>query len=393
MSPQLDAVVDTYLEFYGSEPAYVTMAPGRVEFLGNHTDYNGGCVLGMPLSLGVYAGISEREDKKIRLVSKDERSEQSPIEIDFQSFELFQPGDPNRWANYPLGVLRAITDRGIAMKRGFDIAFWSDLPAGAGLGSSAAIELATVRAISILYDLDIDDPAEIARVGRKAENNYVGVPCGIFDQGVSAYGKKGHLVYVDAKQESFSDYGLPEMTQFWLFDTKVSHANMNSMYSLRNDECLKALEVLEKTYSGINALCDLTSGQVEPCEADLSPAEFKRALHVTRENERVKQAMSLLMSSKAETLGSLLYASHESSRDLFENSIQELDTLVELLKAQPEVYGARLSGGGFGGMVLAWTSGAFIRDQAETVLAAYGEKFGTLPEAYPVESGEGARIL
>ncbi|MGB0372904.1 MAG: galactokinase [Opitutales bacterium] len=393
MTPQLNAVVDTYLEAYGAEPAYVTMAPGRLEFLGNHTDYNGGCVLGVALNLGVYAGISEREDKRIRLVSNTEGSGAGIIELGFEELQSFVPDGSAAWANYPIGVLRAILDRGITIKRGFDIGFWSDLPSGAGLSSSAAIELATVRAISILYDMDIDEPEEIAKIARQAENTYVGVPCGILDQGVSAYGKQNHLVFMDTAQNVVSEHRLPDLTQFWVFDTKIKHHNVDSKYSERNDECMQAVAVLEKTYSGTKVLCELTSGQVEPCEADLTGVQFKRALHVTRENERVKQALSLLASGKAEPLGQLLFASHESSRDLFENSTPELDFLVEQLKNQPEVYGARLSGGGFGGVVFAWTSGAFIRDQAETVIAAYGEKFGELPEAYPVLSGDGARIL
>lgn len=393
MTPALNEIIDAFQEAYGCEPAYVTMAPGRLEFLGNHTDYNGGCVLGVALDLGVYAAISERGDTKIRLATRFEGAEMEMVESDVHALDLFADEDPRAWVNYPLGVLSVMQHRAIELKRGFDIAFWSNLPVGSGLSSSAAIELASLRAISVLYDIDIDDPLEMSRIARKAENDFVGVPCGIFDQGVSAHGKEGNLVYIDCKQESFALSPFPHNTYLWIFNTNVAHANVDSKYSERHDECMGARQVLEKTYSRIQYLCDVSSGQVEPCEQDLSSEQYKRALHITKEHERVKQAAALLASGKPEPVGQLLNDSHESSKNLFENSIPELDFLVENLQGQEGVYGARLTGGGFGGSVFAWTHEAFTQEHADAVAAKYAEKFGEAPTIYKAKTGDGAKIL
>ena len=393
MTPELDALVNTFKEAYGAEPAYVTMAPGRLEFLGNHTDYNGGRVLGVALNLGVYAGISERDDSVVRIATRFQDGGLQIVQSDVQSIALAPSADPRSWANYPLGVLKVILERAEDLGIGFDLALNSDLPIGAGLSSSAAVELASLRAISILYDLDIDDPLEIARLGRKAENDCVGVPCGLFDQVVSAAGKKGEVVLLDCATEQMAHFSLPQQTRFWIFDTRIDHRNAEGKYAERHEECRRALASLEKTYSGIESLCDLAPGQVEPCEQDMGVDEFKRALHVTRENERVKQAVSMLVSDKAEPLGQLLFESHESSKELFENSTVELDFLVDSLKKEPSVLGARLSGCGFGGAVVAWTRDDFTQEHADGIRDAYASKFGKTPAVIAVESGDGARIL
>lgn len=393
MDRTFSALVDTFLEAFGCEPAYVTMAPGRLEFLGNHTDYNGGCVLGAALNLGVYAGIMEREDDKILIASAYGDQGLQSVESNLHEIELFEVGDARSWANYPLGVLKIILSRGVSVKRGFNIAFWSDLPSGVGLSSSAALELAALRAISILYDMDIDDPLDIARIGRQAENEEVGVSCGILDQGVSAYGKADNLVFIDCQSEAYTLYALPEGTSFWIFNTNDKHEHADSLYAARYEECMQACDALKDTYVGIHSICEVASGQVEPCELDMPQTNFKRALHVTREHERVKQAAALLSSKKPEPIGELLFASHESSRDLFENSTPELDFIVEQLREQSGVYGARLSGGGFGGVVIAWAHDAFTQEHADKVVAGFEQTFGKSPTVYHVQVGDGARIL
>ena len=359
----LNHIIDVYKSAFGKEPAYVSMAPGRIEFLGNHTDYNGGCVMGATLNMGVYAAISERDDTKIRLTSASHGN--TPIvEASLDNLVPFGAGR-NSWANYPLGVLKVLIDEGAKAERGFDIAFWSDLPSGAGLSSSAAIELASAKVMSIFYEKEINDPVHLARIGRLAENTFVGLPCGILDQGTSAHGRKDHLVFIDCREESFHTYPLSEGTSFWVFNTHKKHSLVDSLYAQRHDECMQARDTLQKTYNNIEHLCDLTAPQVEACELDLPAASFKRAIHVTNENERVKRAAALLASGKSHAVGELMFQSHESSKTLFENSIPELDFLVDALKGKDGVLGARLTGGGFGGAVVAWADHTFTEVTAQ----------------------------
>lgn len=371
---------------FQSAPDQVAFAPGRIEFIGNHTDYNGGLVMGAAVSEGITVAVSRREDRKIALVSD------SGALVELALDALAPVSGPHSWVNYPLGVTKVLQDAGANMPVGFNIAVSSTLPAGAGMSSSAAFELATAYALAALYSFETDT-AGYARIGRKAENDFVGVPCGILDQGVSAFGQKDHIVRIDCATEEFSVVAMPPKTHFWIFNSNKKHSLVDSHYAERHRECHDALAILQKRHPSAKTLSDLDEAQVREARADLGDVLYRRALHVVTENARVRSVEHALSVGDLSIVGAALCASHKSSRENFENSIEELDTLVDLVRHQPNVYGARLTGGGFGGAIMAFTGPEFSREQANGVAAEFAKKHGIQATVIHTRAGEGARVL
>ena len=260
------------------------------------------------------------------------------------------------------------------------------------MSSSAALELATAYALAALYSFETDTVG-FARIGRKAENEFVGVPCGILDQGVSAFGRANHLVRIDCATEDFSTIPMPEGTHFWIFDSKKKHALVDSAYAERYRECHDALEQIKSGYPNACTLSEISLEQLEASKDRIDPVLYLRATHVVGENARVGAVESALAAKNLMAVGEALNASHLSSRDNFENSIEELDTLVELLKLQPSVYGARLTGGGFGGAVMALTDTNFEQAQADVIAEAFEAKYGLQPSIFHTLAGDGAKLL
>ena len=381
----------TAMEAFGQKFGYAAAAcahaPGRLEFIGNHVDYNGGPVLGAAIDRGVQAAAARRSDRRVRVVSEHF---EGVVETDLD--RLAPREGAGAWSNYPLGVAWALGKNGCVFPAGFDLVLTSDLPAGAGLSSSAAVELATAVALGGVFGFD-PGPGLLARWCRQAENDFVGVPCGILDQGCSAFGQAGRLVLIDCREEKFSTVPLPETVRFWVFNTGKKHALLDSLYATRRGECEAALAVLQKFYPQAKCLADMTVAQVEAKAAALTAAQAQRVLHVTREIERVQRTTAALERGDLAEVGRLLVASHESSRRLFENSCAELDYLVDGLKGLPGVYGARLTGGGFGGAVMAMTTPEFKEETAAAVMAGYAGKFGHAPKIFDTRTGDGARLL
>jgi galactokinase len=226
------------------------------------------------------------------------------------------------------------------------------------------------------------------KIGRHAENHFVGVPCGILDQGVSGFGRKDHLVSIDCRGPRFATVALSGDAHFWIFNTHHKHALVDGLYAARHRECMEAAKAL-----GVALLVDATPAQLAAARGILSEESFKRAMHVIEEHARVGQADTALRAGDMKALGRLLTASHRSSQKLFENSTPELDLLVDTLIAIPSVYGARLTGGGFGGAVMALTDGAFGKDQAGAVAAVYAKRYGASPEILHCRTGEGAAVV
>lgn len=381
-SPTRDNIVARFHSTYGSPPSVVARAPGRVEFIGNHTDYNGGAVLGAAINRYVWVAAATNPSGRLRLFSA---GGQSVLELPSD------PGaritGPDSWVNYPLGVWRSLKDFGLKQPAGFDLFVDSNLPAGAGLSSSAALELATALALLHLVD-QADLPADrLAALGRHAENKYVGVPCGILDQGTSAFGQAGHLVHIDCRGPSFSRVPFPASAHLWIFNTREKHALIDGLYATRNKECLDAAQAL-----GVRFLADLTPAQLPPQENKLPPAQAKRAKHIVEEHARVHDAAEALQRGDLATVGRLLTASHRSSQHLFENSTPALDQLVDLLEKHPAVFGARLTGGGFGGAVMALTKDSFTEKDAAGIAQAYRAKHGRDPEMIHLQAADGAKI-
>ncbi|MDR2512364.1 MAG: galactokinase [Puniceicoccales bacterium] len=372
---------------FNTAPAFVARAPGRLEFIGNHLDYNGGLVLGAAIDRYVTVAVAPRADRRIVLAS-----ESQPVRVENSLDALAPAKGATSWGNYPLGMLKVMRDAGLEVSHGFNLAVSNDLPIGAGLSSSAAIELATGLALGALYHYSLDR-RQLAFLGRAAENNFVGMPCGILDQGSSAFGKAGSLVLIDCATNDFSTRPMPGGTHFWVFNTLKKHTLIDSFYAARNRECMESLAILRQTAPSLANLATATEEQVKVAREDLGETRFKRALHVVREMARVRDTLAALDAQDTARVGRNLTASHGSSRELFENSCEELDFLVARVVGMPGVFGARLSGGGFGGAAMALTDGSFSADAAGQLLKDYRAKFGNVPTIFSSRTGDGAALL
>jgi galactokinase len=367
-----------FQQSFGRPPAVTARAPGRVEFIGNHTDYNGGAVLGVAIDRGVEVAAAAAPAGQFRV-----RSTSGAHAVELLSPPPAHLEGQAAWANYVFGVWHALADFNLPRPAGFDVLVDSDLPSGAGLSSSAALELATALALTELAQAPALPTDQLARLGRHAENKYVGVPCGILDQGTSAFGAAGQLVHIDCRGPKFARVPLPASVHLWIFNTREKHALVDGYYAERHRECTEAAKVL-----GVPFLTDLTPAQLAARKEILSPVVARRAQHIVEEHARVGDTVAALQRGDLAAAGKLLTASHRSSQHLFENSTPSLDRLVDALEKQPAVYGARLTGGGFGGAVMALTSDRFGAAEAEAIARL-------LPHAAEVlhlRSGDGAKV-
>jgi len=367
---------------FGRAPTVMARAPGRIEFIGNHTDYNDGTVLGAAIDRGVWVALAPREDG-----ARHFASEHRPGVVMLTARDRSKLEAEASWVNYPLGVLLALPEFGLKVPAGFDFYAVSDLPTGAGLSSSAAIEMASALAF---LELTGERPSRetVVKAGRHAENHFVGVPCGILDQGVSGFGEKDHLVFIDCRGPRFATVPLPAGAQFWVFNTHTKHALVDGLYAARHRECMAAAQAL-----GVQALVDATPATVAQHRVWPSPEVGRRARHIVEEIARVDAMVKVLERGDLAEAGRLLTASHRSSQLLFENSTPELDFLVDTLTCTPQVHGARLTGGGFGGAVMALTTSEFTSEAATRVAEAYKRKFGTAPDVLHTQTGAGAEVV
>lgn len=364
---------------------FYSFAPGRIEFLGNHLDYNGGAVLGMAVNAGVYCTGVPQNDRSISLFSKN--FEDSEWRGDLQKIEK-QEGK-YFWVNYTLGVLEELKKIDLAPQKGFHLIFNSDLPTSVGLSSSAALELATAHTLLQLSGHSLSKE-EIVKICRQAENNFVGMPCGILDQGTSAFGKEDHLVCIECDQEKYFNIPLPSETEVWVFNTGIKHDLVDSLYSSRHQECNEAFELLRKNNVKKNSLCEYTLQEL--VKIDLPENLRKRATHVIEEQERVITfRKEVNKGADLAKLGQLLAQSHISSSQNFENSCEELDFLAEKLNEQTSVLGARLTGGGFGGAVMAWVRTSFTKTDAEKIQQSYYNRFKQRIDSFHFRASNGAR--
>jgi galactokinase len=377
-----DLAIARFTALYGHAPTVLARAPGRIEFIGNHTDYNGGTVLGAAIDLGVWIAAAPAPAGILSFATDSQRGV-----VSVPTAAANKQTGPQRWVNYPLGVWTSFKEFGWQQPDGLDCLVCSNLPVGAGLSSSAAIELAS--ALAFLGLTGETPPREkVVALGRHAENNFVGVPCGILDQGVSGFGRKDHLVFIDCRGPRFETVPMPAGAHFWVFNTHTKHALIDGLYATRHRECMEAAKAL-----GVSLLADITPAQLEQKRSLLPELNYRRAKHVVEEIVRVAAVQAALAAGDLAGVGRLLTASHRSSQTQFENSTPELDFLVENLTAAPHVFGARLTGGGFGGAVMAFTDGAFSTDDASRAADAYGVRFGSRPDVLHCETGEGAENL
>jgi galactokinase len=387
MEELLDKAAATYRRRFGAEPQALAWAPGRLEILGNHTDYNGGFVLSVALEHGIAAAAGELPGRR-RAVEVWSAAFDELVEI---SLEQIEPAEP-AWANYPRGVLREIERSGTAL-RGFRLALESSLPAGAGVSSSAALELAVAEAAYALSGGRPREPMEEAKLCQRAEVEFVGVPCGLLDQFSSLFGRKGHALFLDCAtlEHERLPLGRDDLALV-IAESGVQHALRDGQYAALRRHCERAAERLGALLGrSVRQLRDVGLDELLRAGDRLPPEERRRAEHVVRENARVLAGREALRSGRLETLGRLMLESHASSRDLFGNSCPELDFLVARAEELEGFLGGKLTGGGFGGSTVNLVASAEVERFSARLGESFARRFGRPLRLLSTAAGEGAR--
>ena len=353
----------------------IAFAPGRVELLGNHTDYNEGLVLGAAINRGLTVSGGFRHDGMIKLDS----SLMGRVEI---AAADLSPQTEATWANYCLGVGRELIDSGLPGE-GFEARIEGDLPARSGLASSAALEVATALFLLKLHCRRLS-PMELAKLCQRVEQRFVGVRSGLLDQIMSIFGRADHLILFDARSEQVQMIPFPRELAVIIANSGKQRELASGDYNVRREQCYSAARAF-----GVRALRDISSADLNR-RTDLDPRLRQRARHIVGENERVERAIQLLTHRKARELGELMNESHQSSRENFENSTPELDLLVELARNVPGILGARLTGAGFGGAIVALCDRGKAGAASGELQRAYRQKTGIKSDMFACEIGPGA---
>jgi galactokinase len=371
-------VVQEFEERFGRSPSAVVRSPGRVNLIGEHTDYNDGFVLPMAIDRSVWIALRPRHDQSVSVYSL-EFGQGSDFAL--EGLRRASAG----WVEYLKGVAWALQEAG-SLLRGWDGVIASDVPVGAGLSSSAALEMAAARAFAVVSDLPWDAKV-MARLGQRAENEWVGMNCGIMDQMISAAGQAGHALLIDCRSLELQAVPLPPQTSVVVLDSSRRRGLVDSAYNERRAQCETAAR-----FFGVAALRDVTHEQFEAEAGALDDLTKRRARHVITENARTLQAAEALRRGDAVGMGRLMVASHDSMRDDFEISCEELDVLVSCALGHKDCYGARMTGGGFGGCAVALVQARASRDFAEQVVSCYNNASGLTPAAYVCQASAGAEI-
>ena len=376
--------------FGGDGQAELFFSPGRVNLIGEHTDYNGGHVFPCALTIGTYGAVRKREDRKLRLYSMNF----SGTGIWETSLDELTPCPEDRWTNYPKGVLWALQEKGYEVPFGFDLLVYGNIPNGSGLSSSASLEVLIGTIAKEFYGLDTLTMEEIAKIGQYSENHYNGVNCGIMDQFAVAMGKKNHAIYLDTATLEY------EYAPLELGDARIVIACSNkkrgladSAYNTRRSECETALQELQQVVK-VETLGDLSEEEFEQYkDAIQDPVRVRRARHAVYENQRTRKAAEALRQGDLAEFGRLMNESHVSLRDDYEVTGIELDTLAETAWEQPGVIGSRMTGAGFGGCTVSIVKNDAIDAFIENVGKKYESVIGYAADFYVVEAGDGARRL
>ncbi len=376
-------IVNSFTQEFKHAPAAYSHAPGRLEILGNHTDYNEGYVLSCATGQATEMAISALPGRICKLMNPPL---QGVFTIDLDDMDKPRPKD---WTNYIKGVLVELRRRGIEYPA-FEVLFKSTVPLSAGMSSSAALEMAFCMALRQLCGIELPLP-DWARIGQSVENVYLGLKTGLLDQFSSLYGKKNSFILCDFRSvEVLRTVTMPAGWKIVVANTMVKHNLVESDYNLRRESCERAAKAIRTKFPEVKALRDVTSAMLEECKPILDHTDYLRAKHVVGEDERVLKGVELLSAGKVEEFGALLFASHESSRDCFENSCPELDVLVELAHTIPGCVGARLSGGGFGGISIHLVRENEADEYCRRLAAAYKLKTGRTIETIVCSVGDGA---
>lgn len=379
----MEKLINDFTKFYGAAPAVAARAPGRLEILGNHTDYNQGFVLSCAVEQDTRFALRPVEGKHCRV--KDFR-DGSVREFDLDDIDKAIPRD---WANYVKGVIVELRKRGIEVGA-FDAGMESSVPLSAGMSSSAAFETAAGFAMREAFGIELSN-ADWARVGQGVENHYMGLKSGLLDQFSSIFGKKDSMILTDFRSvEVLRTVPLPAGYSIVVINSMVKHNLVDSEYNVRRQDCEAAAEKLAQIYPDVKTLRDVSLEQLAAAKSALTEREYRRALHVVGECTRVIEAVRMLEHNDVKGFGRLWFDSHESSRVNFENSTEELDYLVELAKSVPGGLGARLSGGGFGGITIHLVATDGAEEYAKRVQAGFKARTGIDAEYIICAIGDGA---
>lgn len=386
----VEQLIEKFNELYGAEgPVSVYFAPGRVNLIGEHTDYNGGHVFPCALTIGTYMAVRKRADRKLRFYSMNFEG----LGVIEDSLDNLTPKEDGEWTNYPKGVIWAFDGRGMKCDAGLDIALYGNIPNGSGLSSSASLEVVTGYMLKDQYGFDVTN-VDLAKIGQYSENNFNGCNCGIMDQFASAMGKADHAIFLDTADLSYTYAPIQlDGAKIVVTNSLVKHSLVTSAYNDRRNESHQALVDLQKVVD-IKTLGDLTEEQFEAHkDAITDPVARARGKHAVYENQRTIKAVAALEANDLETFGKLMNASHVSLRDDYETSCEECDILAETAWEVPGVIGSRITGGGFGGCTVSLVKDEAVENFKETLTRVYQEKVGKTPEFYVVSIGNGPEKL
>jgi galactokinase len=378
-------LTDTFRQQFGYAPTLLVRAPGRINLIGEHTDYNHGWVLPAAIDKAMYFAVAPRPDGRFRMVAHDLND---TYKTDIQSLTKSKSG----WPNYLLGVVHELIQLDLPVG-GADVVFGGDIPLGSGLSSSAALESGWLVALDTLYRLSLDRP-HMARLAMQAENHFVGTNCGIMDMYASLMGRAGHALLLDCRSLAtrYIPLDLPDHA-FVLCNSGVKHALVDSEYNARRADCEAAVRVLaDLSEQPIQSLRDVSSDLLSLLHGRVSATVRRRCSYVLDENERVLQACKALEINDLSTVGHLLFASHEGLRHQYEVSCTELDFLVEHAAQHSAVAGARMMGGGFGGCTLNLVRRGDLADFLEKITTAYHQQFGRHLICHVVQPSEGVSV-
>ncbi len=382
MTMLYDSVLTAFSQVFSYQATHAIQAPGRVNIIGEHTDYNDGFVLPCAINYQTMVAASKRKDNIVRVVSVDYGNEVDEFDItkpiEFQENKM--------WANYIRGVVKCLLERGYQFG-GADISVSGNVPQGAGLSSSAALEVVIGQTFKELYDLDISQ-AEIALNGQQAENEFVGCNCGIMDQLISAEGKENHALLIDCRSLETTPVSMPENMAIVIINSNKKRGLVDSEYNTRREQCEEAARIL-----GVKALRDVTIEQFNTRCSELTDVVARRARHVITENDRTENAAKALMDGDLTRMGELMEESHSSMRDDFEITVKEVDTLVDIVKdVIGDKGGVRMTGGGFGGCIVALVPPVLVDDIKVAVEANYEAATGLKESIYVCQAKDGSGL-
>ncbi|GGH08473.1 galactokinase [Sphingobacterium alkalisoli] len=374
-----------YKEIFGSEPDLLAKSPGRINIIGEHTDYNEGFVLPTAIDKAIYVAVGKREDQEIHLYAEDFNEKYS---IDLADLAITDKG----WPNYILGVVDQLQKLDLPLS-GFNLYLDGDVPLGAGLSSSAAVECATGFTLNELFSFGLKR-VDIAKIGQLAEHTYAGVKCGIMDQFASVLSKEGHVLRLDCRTLEYEyvplELGAYEIV---LLNTNVKHSLASSAYNKRRELCEQGVAWVKEKHSDVNSLRDITVDMLDELVKDRDMDTYTKCKYVVEENIRLDKACEALKKGDIEELGKQLFLAHAALSDEYEVSCEELDFLVDFVKDIPEVVGARMMGGGFGGCTINIVKKGFGQQLADAIAPAYKTKFNLELDPIFVKADGGSQLL